>query len=81
MAFEAHPRRGSYLKPFAFKPAVKLRVFGVNYIPASLTLEVCVGWASDEHEALQLVQATHRSERAKIVVRLCAHQKFSADIL
>lgn len=36
--------------------AAKLPVFGVTYVPGSPTLEDCVGWACDEHEALQLVQ-------------------------
>ncbi|MFA4834675.1 MAG: hypothetical protein WC749_01185 [Dehalococcoidia bacterium] len=46
-------------------PAQKLPVFGVNYIPASLTLEGCVGWASDEHEALKLVQALPETKEAE----------------
>ena len=37
-------------------PVHKLPVFGVNYIPASVTLDGCVGWASDEQEAFKLVE-------------------------
>lgn len=37
-------------------PAQKLPVFGVSYDPASVSLDGCAGFASDEHEALKLVQ-------------------------
>lgn len=37
-------------------PVQKLPVFGVNHIPATITLDGCVGWASGEHEALKFVQ-------------------------
>jgi hypothetical protein len=49
-------------------PVQKLPVFGVNYIPASLTLDGCVGWAGDEHEALKFVQELPATKEAELIM-------------
>jgi len=46
-------------------PVQKLPVFGVNHIPASVTLDGCVGWASDEQEALRLVQSLPETQETE----------------
>lgn len=51
-------------------PGHQLPVFGVNHTPLSLTLDGCVGWANDEHEALILVQKLPETKEAEAAMSL-----------